>query len=266
MSPCPSRIRVEVHDELDSTSLECARRARAGETGPLWIMAKTQTAARGRRGRAWVAPEGNFAASLIRPVVGGPEAAAQRSFVAALALYDAFHLLTGHPERFSLKWPNDVLLDGRKLAGILLELQGGQAGTPQVLILGIGVNLAAAPDPSGLETHALPPTCLAEVDGMTHPPEALLDLLGRAVEAWEYRLVAEGFEPLRKTWLERASGLGKPVVARMTNREVRGIFSGIDGRGFIVVETDDGPVSLPAAELDFEADSREMEGLDAAGN
>ncbi len=99
---------------------------------------------------------------------------------------------------------------------------------------------------------------------MIHPPKALLDLLVRAVEAWEHRLVTDGFAPLRETWLERAAGLGQPVVARMTNREVKGIFDGIDERGFIVVGTDSGPVSLPAADLDFGSGEREMEGSDAA--
>ncbi len=143
MRTWPAGIGREIHASLDSTNAEALRRAAAGEAGPLWIMARRQTAARGRRGRAWSAPEGNFGATLLlRP----PGDRALRSFVAALGLFDAMAMVTGRPELFALKWPNDVLLSGGKLAGILLEAVNGGA-----LAIGLGVNLASAPEPGTLE-------------------------------------------------------------------------------------------------------------------
>ena len=142
---------------LDSTNAEALRRAAAGDVGPRWILARRQSAARGRRGRAWAMLPGNFAATLLaRP----PGPLALRSFVAALGLYDAMVAATGRPELFALKWPNDVLLSGGKLAGILLE--SGAAGT---LAVGIGVNLAAAPAAETLEPGAVTPVSLKGATG-----------------------------------------------------------------------------------------------------
>src|SRR6187431_982931 len=118
MDRWPAGVGREILETVDSTNAEALRRAEAGETGPLWLLARRQTAARGRRGRAWASPEGNFAASfLLRP----PGQPALRSFVAALGLHDAMVALTGRADLLALKWPNDVLLAGGKVAGILLE-------------------------------------------------------------------------------------------------------------------------------------------------
>src|SRR5918997_1594879 len=118
MVPWPAGIGREIFEVLDSTNAEALRRAAAGDAGPLWILARRQTAARGRRGRAWSSPAGNFGATLLLRPEGQP---ALRSFVAALGLFDAMVAVTGRPELFAIKWPNDVLLSGGKLAGILLE-------------------------------------------------------------------------------------------------------------------------------------------------
>src|SRR5688572_29433637 len=119
MRPWPAGVRREVFAELDSTNAEALRRAATGDAGPLWILTRAQTAARGRRGRAWASPPGLFAATLLMLPPATGEGAALRSFVAALGLFDALVAATGRPELFALKWPNDVLLEGRKLAGIL---------------------------------------------------------------------------------------------------------------------------------------------------
>lgn len=237
-----------VHDRLDSTNAEGLRRAAAGEAGPTWILARAQTAARGRRGRAWSMPEGNFAASLLT-IPGPPADAALRSFVAALALHDAFAAATGAPGRFALKWPNDVLLDGRKLAGILLET-GGRPEGPLALVIGFGVNLVAAPDPAALEPGAVPPTALAAV-APPPAPEAFLDLLATAFAAWEARLRLEGFAPIRAAWLARAARLGENVVARLPTRSVEGRFETVDETGALVLATATGREVLAAAEVHF---------------
>jgi BirA family biotin operon repressor/biotin-[acetyl-CoA-carboxylase] ligase len=240
----------EIHDRLDSTNAEALRRAAAGEGGPLWILARAQTAARGRRGRAWASPPGAFAASLLLRPGGAPAEAALRSFVAALALHDALGALTGAPERFALKWPNDVLLDGRKLAGILLET-GGPPGGPLALVVGFGVNLAAAPDPAALEPGAVLPTSLSAATGAAPGPEALLDRLAPAFAAWEARLTAEGFAPIRAAWLARAARLGATVVARTPGRLLEGRFETIDAQGALVLATPHGRETLPAADVHF---------------
>jgi BirA family transcriptional regulator, biotin operon repressor / biotin---[acetyl-CoA-carboxylase] ligase len=243
MSGWPAGIGREIHEALDSTNAEALRRAAAGATGPLWILARAQTAARGRRGRAWSAPPGNFGASmLLRP----PGALALRSFAAALGLFDAMVAVTGRPELFALKWPNDVLLAGGKLAGILLE--SGPGGT---LVVGIGVNLAAAPEPEALEPGAVRPVSLRGATGIAIAPEEFLDLLAPAFDVWERRLLAEGFPPLRAAWLARATRLGEEIVARLPGRAVTGRFETVDESGALVLATASGRVALPAAEIHF---------------
>ncbi|MCX8507888.1 MAG: biotin--[acetyl-CoA-carboxylase] ligase, partial [Rhodobacteraceae bacterium] len=141
--------------EVDSTNSEAARLA-PGLTRPTWIMARRQTAARGRRGRVWISPAGNFAASLLMRPSGDAAQAALRSFIAALALADSLADLSGPRAHISLKWPNDVLLNGGKVAGILLESVGQGAGLGH-LVIGIGVNLVAAPPPEAVEPGAMLP-------------------------------------------------------------------------------------------------------------
>ncbi|MBP7000638.1 biotin--[acetyl-CoA-carboxylase] ligase [Amaricoccus sp.] len=238
-----------VHDRLDSTNAEALRLAAAGERGPTWILARAQSAARGRRGRAWSMPEGNLAASLLTTPGAGPAEAALRSFVAALALHDACAAATGRPARFTLKWPNDVLLDGRKLAGILLET-GGRPEGPLALVIGFGVNLAAMPEATTLEPGAVPPAALAEL-GAPPDPEAFLDLLAAAFARWEARFRAEGFAPVRAAWLARAARLGEPIVARLPTRSVAGRFETVDLSGALVLATATGQEVLPAAEVHF---------------
>jgi BirA family biotin operon repressor/biotin-[acetyl-CoA-carboxylase] ligase len=242
----PAGVAREIHAELDSTNAEALRRAAAGATGPLWILAHAQTAARGRRGRAWASLPGNFFASLLIRPPGPPAVAALRSFVASLGLYDAMVAVTGRAEPFALKWPNDVLLGGRKLAGILLESGPGGA-----LAIGVGVNLTAVPDADALEPGAVPPVDLRGATGITVTPEDFLELLAPAVQDWEDRLRGEGFGPLRAAWLARAARLGEPVTARLPDRAVTGRFETIDAAGALVLATPTGRQTFPAADIQF---------------
>ena len=170
MTVWPEGYGRRVLEEVDSTLSEAARIA-PDLAGPEWIMARRQSAARGRRGRAWIAPEGNLSATLVMRPEGGLASAALRSFVAALALHDAVADVLGHGEGLALKWPNDVLLNGGKLAGILLESSGAAGGITH-LAIGIGVNLAAAPAPEAVEPHAVRPVSLAGECGVRISPEA----------------------------------------------------------------------------------------------
>lgn len=225
--------------------LEAARIA-PGLSRPEWILARHQSAARGRRGRAWAMPPGNFAATLLLAV--GPDAgqAALRSFSAALALHDAFAGATGRPESFALKWPNDVLLHGGKVAGILLEsLPGGW------LSIGFGVNLAACPAPSEVEPGAVAPVALASETGLQSDPAAFLTLLAAAFARWEARFQAEGFAPIRAEWLARAAKLGQQITARTGTETMTGTFETIDPQGCLVLATPKTRHAIAAAEVYF---------------
>lgn len=230
-------------DQTDSTNAEALRRA-ADLTGPLWILARRQTGGRGRRGRAWIDPPGNFAATLAVRLDEAPARLALRSFVAALALHDALQGLTGLGPALALKWPNDVLLNGGKLSGILLE-SGGQG----VLALGIGVNLRHAPPPD--PEAAFPPIALRPETGFDIAPEALLAHLAPAFAAWETRLATYGFGPLRTAFLARAARLGETITARGTTETVTGIFETLDDSGALILATPQGRRAIPAADIHF---------------
>jgi len=238
-----------VLDEVDSTNTEASRIA-ATLSGPTWILARRQTAAHGRRGRPWASPAGNFAATLAMRPEGPPERVALRSFVAALALHDALRAATGRAEAFALKWPNDVLLNGGKVAGILLESAG--AGREVAwLAIGFGVNLAAAPAASEVEPGATRPVSLAGETGVSIAPETFLDLLAPAFARWEDQLVTFGFAPIRNAWLSRAARRGETVTARTGTETHEGRFETLDDSGALVLETARGRIAIPAAEVYF---------------
>ncbi len=234
--------------EIGSTLDEAARRF-SELAGPTWITATRQTVARGRRGRPWANPEGNFAAALVLPRVP-PETAALRSFTAALALHETLAALTGRPEALSLKWPNDVLLNGGKLAGILLEsLMAG--GKLTGLAVGIGVNLAKAPGADAVEPGALRPVSLAGETGIAVTPEAFLETLAPAYADWEAQLSTQGFAPLRTAWMARAARLGETLTARLPAEEITGVFREVDLAGHLVLSTPDGPRRIAAGDVFF---------------
>ncbi len=249
MSDWPEGYGRRVLDEVDSTLNEAARIAPT-LSGPEWILAHHQTAARGRRGRAWVNPKGNFAATLVLRLQEAPQQAALRSFVAALALFDACVAVTGRPEALSLKWPNDVLLNGGKLAGILLE-SAGAAGSVMPLFIGIGVNLAAAPPADAVEARAARPVSLAGETGVRVDPEEFLTELAAAFARYEAQFSTLGFAPIREAWLARAARLGQPVTARTGNAETHGTFETVDAEGQLVLMTPAGRVRIPAADVYF---------------
>jgi BirA family biotin operon repressor/biotin-[acetyl-CoA-carboxylase] ligase len=181
---------------------------------------------------------------------GAADQASLRSFIAALALYDACAKLTGVPQAFSLKWPNDVLLNGGKLAGILLESTGA-AGRVSHLVIGIGVNLIAAPPVETVEPGAVTPVSLLAETGVRITPESFLTHLAASFARWEETFQRQGFAPIREVWLDRAARLGEPVRARTGTRERRGIFETIDASGALVLNVDGQREAIPAAEVFF---------------
>ena len=232
-------------EETDSTMAEARRRA-PDLAGPAWILARHQTAGHGRRGRAWQHPPGNFAATLVLPHAGDPAQAALRSFTTALALHDAFVARCGTRGQFALKWPNDVLLNGGKVAGILLESLPGGA-----LSIGIGGNLSQAPTAELVEPGATPPVCLAQECDTLVPPQAFLRTLAPAFARWEDQFTTYGFGPIRTAWLQRAARMGEAVTARLPNTELTGRFLGIDDAGHMILQTSAGPRDIAAADLFF---------------
>ena len=235
--------------EVDSTNAEAARIAQ-DLSGPEWILALRQTAGRGRRGRAWNNPEGNFSATLVLRPTESPEVVALRSFVAALALYDALVSATGRAEIFSLKWPNDVLLNGGKLAGILLE-SSGFGGKLAHFAIGIGVNLISAPDMHEVEEGAARPVSLMSEAGVQVMPEEFLNLLAPAYARYEAQFVTYGFAPIRTAWLDRAARLGEVIKARTTRESHEGTFETVDAAGNLVLSTAKSRIAIPAAEVFF---------------
>ena len=235
--------------ETDSTNAEGFRRA-ADLTAPTWVLAGLQTQGRGRRSRPWASPLGNFYGTLVLKPLDPPETVALRSFAAALALRDACVALTGLPGAFALKWPNDVLLNGGKLAGILLESAGLGQSNP-VLCIGIGVNLIAAPDAAMVEPGATPPVSLLGETGLRVTPEAFLDALAPAYAQWEATLTEQGFSPLREAWLSHAARLGEVIKARTGSLTREGVFETIDAVGNLILRMSDGRVAIPAAEVFF---------------
>ncbi|MBU6166292.1 MAG: biotin--[acetyl-CoA-carboxylase] ligase [Alphaproteobacteria bacterium] len=191
-----------------------------------WVVAQRQTAGRGRRGRVWNDGAGNFMGSVLVKADGPVQ---QFSFVAALALHQALAAATAQPARFALKWPNDVLLDGRKCSGILLERQG------KALVIGMGINLARHPD--GTER---PATSLAAAGLEPPTPAALLDRLAPGFARWRAVWADHGFAPIRAAWLERAAGLGGRIVARLGAESPEGVFAGLADDGGLLLGLDDG--------------------------
>ncbi len=233
----------------DSTNAHALREAPA-MSGPAWFLGLEQTAGRGRRARAWSSPRGNFHGSLLLFPTERPDQVALRSFAAALALRDAFVALTGVPQAFSLKWPNDVLLNGAKVAGILLEATSAGAGV-QALAIGIGVNLIAHPDQSVMEEGALPAVSLLSETGIRVTPEAFLDALAPAYAKWEAVFTAQGFAPLREAWLSQAAKIGEHIRARTGKDTFYGVFETIDSQGNLILATATGQMAIPAAEVFF---------------
>ncbi|MDB6176133.1 biotin--[acetyl-CoA-carboxylase] ligase [Paracoccus sp. Z330] len=238
-----------VIDRVDSTNAEAFRMA-PSLAGPTWIMARRQEAGRGRRGRAWIDPVGNFAATLVMQTQSGPADAARLSFVAALAVHDALIRLCGPRLNISLKWPNDVLLNGGKLSGILLE-SSGSGGRVNALAIGIGINLISTPPQDAVEKGALRPVSLQDEAGVVLTPDDVLPAVAQGFDHWFRQDRDYGFAPIREAWTARAARLGETVTARTGTSETTGRFEGMDETGALVLMTSRGRVAIPAADIYF---------------
>ena len=223
------QLRIHHLAEVGSTNDWIAEAARRGDSDGTWVRADRQTGGRGRRGRAWVSDPGNlFASALIRPAAGETPPHLF-SFVAALALHDmASHFAPA--ERLSLKWPNDLLLDGVKVAGLLVE------GAGDAIILGCGVNLSHHPPATERPATSFPAAGLVAPD-----PSAAVSRLADAVAARRQEWRNKGFGALRTAWLDRtAHRLGDPLEARLGRETLGGHYAGLAEDGALRLTLADG--------------------------
>jgi BirA family biotin operon repressor/biotin-[acetyl-CoA-carboxylase] ligase len=235
-------VRHRAYQTLGSTNAEALALARAGERGPVWVTATVQSAGRGRRGSSWVSAPGNLFATLLLTEPAPPAQAPQLSFVAALAAHDAVSEVAPQvAPMLSLKWPNDLLLGGKKLAGILIE---GDSEPVFAVAVGIGINCVSHP-----QETAHPATDLRAAGASVGARQAFA-ALARAMAA---RLAqwrgGRDFDSIRADWLKRAAGLGKPIRARLADRELSGCFDGLDHAGRLLLKTPDGIVPVTAGDV-----------------
>lgn len=225
-------FRLMAHDSLGSTNSEACTQARAGQRGPLWITARQQSAGRGRRGNVWISEPGNLYCSLLLPSVPAGRAG-ELAFVAGLGVHDAIAAVApALAPRLLLKWPNDVLLGGEKIAGMLIEAEQDWA------VIGIGINCAHHP-----KDTAYPATDL-QAAGAAQSVEALFSALSKAMLA---RLTQwnkdAGFAAIRTDWLRRAAAIGKDIRVRLPAEELAGQFQGIDETGHLLLRLPDGSIT-----------------------
>jgi len=228
---------VIVFEDLDSTNAEARRRAEAGERGPVWLLARHQSAGRGRRGRSWDAGQGNLTATLLLTLDKPPIEAAQLAFVAALAVAQAADAYVP-PSLIGLKWPNDVLVAGRKAAGVLIE-SGAAPGGGLWLAVGVGINLVDFPQDAERPATALRnhlSQAAIQAPGQDEALAGLSRAFDEVLSAW----LAGGFQPIREAWLARAVGVGQACTARLPHEIVQGTAEGLDGDGALLLRLPSG--------------------------
>ena len=230
-------VRLIERDRVGSTNTEALTLARAGERSPLWLVARAQTAGRGRRGRTWVSEPGNLYASLLLVAPVAPDRVAELSFVAALAVRDAIASIPAAKNHaLTLKWPNDVLIDGRKFAGILIEGEGA------TVVVGIGINCVHHP-----QTTMFPATDLAAMGVSVTAEEVFLALsaaMQRRLEQWDH---GAGFAAIRRDWLAHAAMQGETVSISLPDGVRMGLFETVDVRGHLVLRLANGSRQTIAA-------------------
>ncbi|MFQ5984143.1 MAG: biotin--[acetyl-CoA-carboxylase] ligase [Alphaproteobacteria bacterium] len=231
----PSPYRVVCLDEVDSTNDEAKRLAEGGAPEFTVVWAHAQRRGRGRRRRSWASPPGNLYLSLVMRPNARPAVAAQLAFVATLALHDGLRALLRPPIDLVLKWPNDLLLNGRKVSGMLLESAMAARGAVDWLVIGVGVNVASHPASADFPATSLRAEGFAKVT-----PEDVLEGFARHFRPWVARWRVEGFRPVRTSWLKAAHGVGEAVTVRLDRERLEGRFADLDETGALVLALPDG--------------------------
>lgn len=232
-------------ERLGSTNEEAKRRAAEGAADGTLIWARAQTAGKGRRGREWVSPRGNLYLSLILRPDCALGTAAQLGQVAAVAAGEALEELLPPATMIHFKWPNDILVDGKKAGGILLESSSRAAGRVEWVVLGLGINVESAPE--GTE---FPATSLCQSSHEPIAVEVVLADFCSAFNRWDERWRAQGMAPVRQAWLDRAWKLGERIHVQIDAERIEGIFRALDGEGALMLELPDGSTRrLSAADV-----------------
>jgi BirA family biotin operon repressor/biotin-[acetyl-CoA-carboxylase] ligase len=235
----PDGFALRYFDTLDSTNDELKRLAANGALGGTVVAAGVQHKGRGRHDRTWASEPGNLHLSILTVPDTPISQTLQLNFVAALALVDAVDQMA--PDlagRLSLKWPNDLMLDGKKCAGILLESDGSGW-----LVVGFGLNVIAAPKIPGRTTAAL--ADVRPVPDAGAFAQALVWAWQAGLTVWQSR----GFEPARQRWLSRAMNLGKPITVQLADRVMTGIFEGLDEDGALLLNENGKKTSIMTGEV-----------------
>lgn len=237
----PEFRHIELGD-VASTNVECMERARAGDEGRLWVTAVRQTGGRGRRGRTWVSEPGNLYASLLLVDVAPWGRMASFPLAVTLAVHDAIAgLLPDSAERLRIKWPNDLMIDGAKTAGILIEAEPLSDGR-RAIVIGCGINIAHKP-----EAGLYPATCLADQGSPASPQDLFARLvvsMDKVLADWDQ---GRGLPGIRDAWIKRANGIGKPVTVNLPDRQIEGVFDGIDDEGRLMLAMPDGNRQMVAS-------------------
>ncbi len=228
-SPGAGPWRLQQFTSLASTQDLCRTLAASGEPEHLAILAERQTHGRGRHGRTWDSPAGNLALSVLLRPREPVRTAGQWALLAAVAAAEAIAAHLPPPLRPTLKWPNDVLLGGAKLGGVLTEAAARPDGTLDWLVIGFGVNLASAPVLADRAT-----TCLADYVTAPPPPTFAEKLLDR-LERWRNRRLRDGFAPVRAAWLAMAPEPGARIALRVSAGTVDGAFAGLGDDGSLLL-------------------------------
>jgi BirA family biotin operon repressor/biotin-[acetyl-CoA-carboxylase] ligase len=244
----PTGYRLVRLETVDSTNAEAKRRAKAGEPGPLWIWSARQSQGRGRGGREWISQHGNLFASLLIGINCPIRTAGQLALVAGIITYDTIAKLIAYEGRSELllKWPNDVLLSGEKVAGMLLENVGSPVDNRSVVIIGTGINLANHPE------NLPQPAISLDAYGLAVTPGQAVEVLAATTHEWLQRW-AEGatFPTIRRAWLDRAGPLGRPLVAHINGEQTEGDYAGLDSEGALRLRTADGERRVTAGDVFF---------------
>lgn len=234
MISLPNGYHLHHLPQVDSTNEEARRMALENSLIPTWIIADVQTAGRGRRGRAWDSSSGNLMTTLYLPHAPEPKQAGQLAFVAGLALETTVRHFIGEGASVSLKWPNDVLIDGKKASGILLE-STQQDPQRRWLAIGLGLNLATHP-----QDTPYPATNISAITGKSISNLQALEVLAAAFEGLYQQWKMGGFAPVLQAWRGVAHGIGGPLVARLENQTIEGIFQDIDETGALQLQEPEG--------------------------
>ena len=235
-------------DETESTNSEALKLAKFTDR-PTFVIAKKQTNGRGRIDRSWSDPSGNFSGSILIKTDEDLQNLALRSFVAALSVFDAVDQKIGKEHELEIKWPNDLLLNGKKICGILLETRS--FGPVSALVIGIGVNLLSSPNLDKIKNIIIKPGSILGETGVKLDPIDFSQLIADQYALRENQFRKMGFSKIREVWMDRAAKLGKKITARTPNFEYHGIFDSVDEKGQLILINNGKKQKIAAAEIFF---------------